>query len=123
MSTSITNTKQFVGILLIFSPIVTISIGAVLGFFPYVTLLGFISIASIFGLIYPSAGYFISTQIKLKLPLQKTNQLFLTIFIGLGLLNIYLIFISWSYGLKYQGKLFTYVFSAISIACHLYFYS
>ncbi len=115
------DTKPFVGILLIFSPIATIGIGAVLGFFPYFTLLGFISIASIFGVIYPSLGYFLSTYIKIKFPLQKANLLFLIIFIGLGLLNIYFIFISWPYGLKYQGKLITYGFSTISIACHIYF--
>lgn len=115
MGSTSSNNKSFVGILLIFSPIVTIVIGAALGFFPYYTLLGFLSIAW-------SAGYFISTYIKLKIPLEKANTLFLIIFISFGLLNIYLIFISWSGGLIYQGRLITYGFSTISIASQIYFF-
>jgi hypothetical protein len=116
------DTKPLVGILLLFSPIVTIGFGVALGSYPFFTVLGLLSIFSIFGVIYPAAGYFISAYIKLKFPLQKINLLFFTIFIGLGLLNIYLISTSWSYGLRYQGKLITYGFSIISIACHIYFF-
>lgn len=115
MSSTSSNNKAFVGILLIFSPIVTFAIGAALGFFPYYTLLGFLSIAW-------SAGYFISAYIKLKISLEKTNTLFLTIFISFGLLNIAHFIIAMPYGLEYQGKLITYGFSTISIASHIYFF-
>lgn len=116
------NTKNFVGVLLIFSPIVTIGIGAALGFYPYYTFLGAISIFSIFGIIYPAVGYFLSVYIKSKLTAKMAAQSTLTLFILLGLVNAFIIYFSLPMGVVYQGESITYGFSAISIVCHIYFF-
>ena len=135
------DTKLLVGILLIFSPLATIALGAVLGQTSIPALEGFISIFDIIAMLnadtgnlitahifssisvlYPAVGYFISTNIKLNISIKKANSLFCIIFTVFGLLNIFSILNSWSYSQQIHGQLFTYGFSIISIACYIYFY-
>jgi hypothetical protein len=113
--------KVLPGILLLFCPIFTLALGALLGHYPYINFpygFGIIAFKAI-GFFLPMICYFLTSYLHTKLSSPLAFNILLGITLISGVLNVYYIGINWGVGMQFYDEFFIYAVSSLSIATHL----
>ncbi len=109
------------GVLLLFCPIFTLALGALLGHFPYMNFpysFGVV-VLNVIGFFVPMICYFLTSYLHTKLSRPLAFDILFVIALIFGVLNAYYIGYNWDVGMQIYDHFFIYAVSSLSIATHL----